>query len=232
MANHLDPLDVTRPPGSNPYASPITLDLDHFNQDNAKTTSNGVQQTHNSDGSITFDFDPKTPEPDDKNDFYRNLADDIDEGELQRIATEILEGVEIDIQSRKEWLETRARGVELLGFKLEIPTGEVVADGGVSKVRHPILADMVLRFQANARGELLPAGGPVKVRNDNTLGPKLPVPQAPPQTPPPGPPPQIGHNGGPPMGNPMQGPSAGSPVGAGGPGAPPPGPPPGPPSLA
>ena len=225
MANHLDPLNVTQPPGGNPFASPITLDLDHFNGDDQSKTANGVQQTKHSDGSITFDFAPKSAEnEDDKNDFYRNLADDIDDGELQRIATEILEGVEIDIQSRKDWLETRARGIELLGFKLEIPTGEVSTDGGISKVRHPLLADTVLRFQANARGELLPAGGPVKVRNDNTLGPKQPVPQAPP-APPPGPPPQMGHNGGPPMANPQQ-PPAGMPA----PGAPPPPAPPGPPA--
>lgn len=201
---NLDPINLTPPPGQNPFAAPSVVDISQ--QDNTPTMSNGVKQIKNADGSITFDFAPKSSAEDNGNDFYRNLAEEIDEAELDRMASEILDGIQIDIQSRKEWLETRARGIELLGFKLEIPSGDVGAEG-ISKVRHPILADAVLRFQANARGELLPAGGPVKVRNDTTLGPKSPMaPPAPP--PPPTPtqgaaPPQMGHNGGPPMGSPL-----------------------------
>jgi hypothetical protein len=208
---NLDPIDVTGSPPSNPFSKPQTVELNQ--PDNVVSMNGGVQQVKNPDGSVTFDFSPKVaPSEDDKDDFYRNLADDIEEGELDRISAELLDGIQIDIQSRREWLDTGARGIELLGFKLEIPTGEATGEG-ISKVRHPLLADAVLRFQANARGELLPSGGPVKVRNDTTLGPKSPLQQTPPPQPPPQPP-QMGHNGGPPMGGPgaaPPGPSAGGP---------------------
>jgi hypothetical protein len=67
-------------------------------------------------------------------------------------------------------LEDRAQGIKLLGLKIEIPGIQGTGDGapveGMSKVRHPLLLEAVLRFQANARSELLPVDGPVKVRND------------------------------------------------------------------
>jgi hypothetical protein len=220
--SNLDPIDVSGPaPGVNPFSKPQSFELDQ--PDNVVSINNGVQQTKNPDGSLTVDFSPKNATDPKNNDFYRNLADEIEEVELERIASDLLDGISIDLQSRSEWLATRARGIELFGFKLEIPTGEATGDG-ISKVRHPILADAVLRFQANARGELLPAGGPVKIRNDSTLGPKQPIQQ----TPPPAPPPQMGHNGGPPMGgpsappmaNPMAAPQAQAPQ-APAPGAPP-----------
>src|SRR5882724_2440239 len=214
---NLDPIDVTGSPPSNPFSKPQTVELNQ--PDNVVSMNGGVQQVKNPDGSVTFDFNPKvTPSEDDKDDFYRNLADDIEDSELDRIAAELLDGIQIDIQSRREWLDTGARGIELLGFKLEIPTGEATGEG-ISKVRHPLLADAVLRFQANARGELLPSGGPVKVRNDTTLGPKSPLQQTPPPQPPPQPP-QMGHNDGPPLSGPA---APGSPAG---------GPPPQPPTMA
>jgi len=199
---NLDPIDVSGAQigANNPFSKPETIELNQ--PDNVVSMNSGVKQVKNPDGSVTFDFNPKVSAPeDDDNDFYRNLADDIDETELARISSELLDGIQIDLQSRSEWLQTRARGIELLGFKLEIPSGEATGEG-ISKVRHPLLADATLRFQANARGELLPSGGPVKVRNDTTLGPKSPLKQTPPPAPPPQQPPQMGHNGGPPLNGP------------------------------
>lgn len=201
---NIDPIDVSgQLPGENPFSKPQSFEI---NQSDNVVSLDGVQRTHNPDGSLTIDFAPKKLEAEDEdNDFYRNLADEIDEGELERISSDLLDGISIDIQSRSEWMTTRAQGIQMFGFKLEIPSGEAT-EGGVSKVRHPILADAILRFQANARGELLPAEGPVKVRNDSTMPPKAPInPPAPPM------PPQMGHNGGPPMGNPALGSPAGAP---------------------
>ena len=56
-------------------------------------------------------------------------------------------------------------GVDLLGVKLEEPRSEP-GEEGISVIRHPLLLESILRFQANARGEMLPADGPVKVAND------------------------------------------------------------------
>jgi hypothetical protein len=103
--------------------------------------------------------------------WFDNLVDQISEGELSRISEELLKGINDDLDSRKEWIEDRAQGIKLLGLRIELPGISGAADGapveGMSKVRHPLLLEAVLRFQANARSELLPTDGPVKVREDN-----------------------------------------------------------------
>jgi hypothetical protein len=103
--------------------------------------------------------------------WFGNLIDEIDESELNRITDDLLRGVDLDLESRREWVEDRALGIKLLGLKIELPNVQGASDGapveGMSKVRHPLLLEAVLRFQANARSELLPTDGPVKIRNDD-----------------------------------------------------------------
>ena len=103
--------------------------------------------------------------------WFRNLVEEIDDGTLAGIADDLMRGISDDLQSRKEWVEERAQGIKLLGLKIEIPNVQGTADGapveGMSKVRHPLLLEAVLRFQANARSEMLPTDGPVKIRNDH-----------------------------------------------------------------
>lgn len=126
------------------------------------------------DGSVTVSLDGKpietAGERKDTESWFRNLVDDIDGGELTRIAEELMRGVDDDITSRNDWVEDRAQGLKLLGLRIELPNVQGGADGapveGMSRVRHPLLLEAVLRFQANARSELLPTDGPVKVRND------------------------------------------------------------------
>jgi len=105
-----------------------------------------------------------------------NLAKYIDPTELARICDELLNGIDSDLQTRQEWLERRASGVKHLALKIENPRSPSVdadtAVEGQATIRTPIMLDAVLRFQANARGELLPAGGPVKMTNDTV--PKTP----------------------------------------------------------
>ena len=188
--------------------APAEIDLDEgtsaitFDED-------GVARIENSDGSVTFDENPdrNTAEVD-ENDFYRNLANDIGDEELSRIASELLTGIELDLQSRSEWLQSRATGIRLLGLKIEEPRGDMGTSSapleGMSTIRHPLLLEATIRFQATARGEFLPATGPVKVRNDLPLKPEPPAPPpgAPPM-PPPAPSPMIGHNNPPPEGQEM-----------------------------
>ena len=110
--------------------------------------------------------------------WHENLAEEMDENALSEIAHCLIKGIEEDIDSRKEWIEDRAQGLRLLGLKIEIPGQQGTADGapveGMSRIRHPLLLESVLRFQANARAELLPTDGPVKVRVDsNQDGPEM-----------------------------------------------------------
>jgi hypothetical protein len=202
------------PDKENPFKTSSTVDIGPNGSENSKSMlDGGVEKTENPDGSATFDFAPKIQPKSSKKAWFDNIAEDIDKGELSRIASDLLAGIELDDQSRKDWLETRARGIALLGLKLNQPQGEATSEG-VSRVQHPLLLEATLRFQANARGELLPASGPVKVRNDATVAPKPPAP--PPMPPPPMPP-----MGGPPPAPPMGG--MPQPSGAAMPQPPPPG---------
>ena len=133
-----------------------------------------VLRIEHEDGSVTVSLDGKPidgPGARERGGWFDNLVDDIDSAELSRIADTLLRGIEDDIESRRDWIEDRATGINLLGLKVEIPGVQGAADGapveGMSKVRHPLLLEAVLRFQANARSELLPTDGPVKIRNDN-----------------------------------------------------------------
>lgn len=144
--------------------------------DKEQPDANGnVLTIEHSDGSITVSLDGKDLSGKGSNSanrkWFDNLANDIPEGELTSIAEELLKGIEEDLESRREWIEDRTKGIQLLGLKIETPGLQGSADGapveGMSRVRHPLLLEAVLRFQANARSELLPTDGPVKIRNDD-----------------------------------------------------------------
>jgi hypothetical protein len=140
--------------------------------------SGNILRIDHADGSISVSLDGK-PIGSAKEDrgpegWFDNLAEDIEDGELSRISEELLRGIQSDIDSRRDWIEDRAQGLRLLGLKIEIPGLQGAADGapveGMSKVRHPLLLEAVLRFQANTRSELLPTDGPVKIRDDSNNG--------------------------------------------------------------
>ena len=137
-------------------------------------TSGNVVSIKHGDGSVTVSLDgkPIVPKSKDKGNWFRNLTDAIDPNEKARIVDDLLRAIEDDFKSRDEWMEDRAQGIRLLGFKIEAPGVQGSADGapieGMSRVRHPLLQEAVLRFQANARSELLPTDGPVKIRDDST----------------------------------------------------------------
>jgi len=141
-------------------------------------TSNAIT-IESDDGSVLISLDGRPVEEETEAEraaeWFRNLVDEIDQGELGQIADDLLRGVEDDLDSRNEWIEDRAQGLKLLGLKVEIPGLQGATDGapveGMSRVRHPLLLEAVLRFQANARSELLPTDGPVKVKNSALASP-------------------------------------------------------------
>jgi hypothetical protein len=103
--------------------------------------------------------------------FDENLAEHIDSMELTRIAEMLLEGIDQDNQSREEWLATRDEGIDLLGLKIERPrsgpgggtTGTPLQ--GMATAKDTTLLEAVVRGQANAIGEFLPASGPAKIED-------------------------------------------------------------------
>lgn len=93
--------------------------------------------------------------------FDANLAEYMDDQDLQSIGIEILENYYNDRASREDWEQSYVKGLDLLGFKEEQKTEPF---RGASGVVHPMLAESAVQFQAQAYKELLPAGGPVKTQ--------------------------------------------------------------------
>ena len=91
--------------------------------------------------------------------FYKNLADDMDEGTLNSIAGDLLEAFDGDTASRKDWLQTYIDGLELLGLRIEQRTEPW---SGACGVFHPLLSEALVKFQAETIMETFPPSGPVK----------------------------------------------------------------------
>jgi hypothetical protein len=94
-------------------------------------------------------------------DFYANLAGVLDPDELSRIARNVSALFEADKGSRSDWEQMYAKGLDLLGLRLEERTKPF---RGASGVTHPMLTEAIVQFQAQAFKELLPAGGPVRTQ--------------------------------------------------------------------
>lgn len=143
-----------------------------------KLTKDGWLTTELPGGALLIDISGgKSRKKGGSNKHDANLAEFLDTYDLSKIASDLLDGINADLESRKEWIRTRGDGIKHLALKLENPRSPSAdADSAVegqSTVRSPILLDAVMRFQANARGELLPSAGPVKVRNDETSRMKM-----------------------------------------------------------
>lgn len=91
--------------------------------------------------------------------FDANLADFMSEGELQKLAGDLVELIEADINSRKEWVETYVKGLEVLGMRYEERTEPW---DGACGVFSTLLTEAAVRFQSETIIETFPAAGPVK----------------------------------------------------------------------
>jgi len=167
-------LDQPQPEGASPDEDVMVEVEDGHDKPETDDRGNIIRIEHD-DGSISISLDGRPVEgasdAEKAQDWFSNLVDDIDQSELSAISEDLLRGIADDLESRQEWIEDRAQGLKLLGLKVEIPGLQGAADGapveGMSRVRHPLLLEAVLRFQANARSEMLPTDGPVKVRDDS-----------------------------------------------------------------
>lgn len=120
----------------------------------------GALVVESPDGGVEIDFDPETADPMlGAEEHEANLAEFMEDRDLASLATQLMAGVAEDKESRSDWETTMQRGIELLGLKIEDRT---VPFNGACGVYDPLMAEAVIRWQAVARGELMPAGGPVK----------------------------------------------------------------------
>jgi len=110
------------------------------------------------DGSVEINFNPNAVNQPGGEGHFDNLADLLPDDVLGRLGSELNESYSQYKNSRKDWEDTYTRGLDLLGFKYENPTQPFQ---GASGATHPVLAEAVTQFQAQAYKELLPATGPV-----------------------------------------------------------------------
>ena len=105
---------------------------------------------------ISLEKEPETAE-----DFDANLAEYMDDGELQSLASELVALVDADINSRKDWADMYVKGLEVLGMKYEERAEPWM---GACGVYSPILTEAAIRFQSEMITETFPAQGPVKTQ--------------------------------------------------------------------
>ena len=121
------------------------------------------------DGGMIIDFEGSLTEELVGPEHDANLADFIDEAVLQSMASELVEDFESDRESRRDWARAYVKGLDLLGMKIEERSQPWQ---GASGVFHPVLTEAVVRFQAQAMGELFPASGPVRTKIMGKLTPE------------------------------------------------------------
>jgi hypothetical protein len=99
--------------------------------------------------------------PGEGEDFYENIAEEMDENTLQSLGTELLDDIQRDRDSRKDWETAYKEGLTLLGLKYEERTEPW---NGACGVFHPMITEAVVRFQSETIMETFPAQGPVKTK--------------------------------------------------------------------
>ena len=118
-----------------------------------------VEVVPEEDGGAIIDFEPGAINIPGTENHFDNLADILPEDILEPIGNEMVQNYMDYKASRKEWENSYKTGLDLLGFKYENRTEPFQ---GASGATHPVLAEAVTQFQAQAYKELLPADGPVR----------------------------------------------------------------------
>jgi len=108
-------------------------------------------------GGMTIEIDPDEEE----DDFSNNLAEEMTEGDLSALSGELVGHYTMDEDARKDWIDAYAEGIDLLGMKVEERTEPWP---GACAVHHPLLAEALVKFQAETMMETFPAAGPVKTQ--------------------------------------------------------------------
>ena len=116
------------------------------------------------DGGVTVDFSEETVEmeaSEEISEWYGDISEILDDGELDSIASDVIENFQSDKDSRADWESMFESGFDLLGLKLE--QGSEPFEGACTAV-HPLLIESAVKFQSKASGELFPSIGPIKTQ--------------------------------------------------------------------
>ena len=126
----------------------------------SEVTPDGAEVIMDEEGGAEINFDPMSQQQMTE-DHFANLADLLPDDILGRMGADLNENYMQYKTSRKEWEDTYIKGLDLLGFKYVNPTQPFQ---GASGATHPVLAEAVTQFQAQAYKELLPSMGPVRTQ--------------------------------------------------------------------
>jgi hypothetical protein len=112
----------------------------------------------------TVDFNPGASRmsQDDSDEHSANIMGDLDRQELADLANTVIEWVDVDLESRKDWEQRMEQAMELMGLN-NIP-GEELPFDGASAVTYPLIGEAVVQFQSRAIEEVFPSEGPVKTK--------------------------------------------------------------------
>jgi len=129
--------------------------------ENVEELKGPVEVIPEEDGGATIDYDPGAINTSGSESHFDNLADILPEDAVEPIGNEMVQNYMDYKSSRKEWESAYTTGLDLLGFKYENRTEPFQ---GASGATHPVLAEAVTQFQAQAYKELLPSDGPVRTQ--------------------------------------------------------------------
>jgi hypothetical protein len=136
-----------------------TQGVDQTIQEPELMSTDGAQITQMEDGGAEISFDPQAEAMQGGQEHDANLAEFLDDKILGEIGSDLQEKYTDYKSSRQDWEQTYIKGLDLLGFTYKTRTQPFRNASGVT---HPVLAEAVTQFQAQAYKELLPAGGPVR----------------------------------------------------------------------
>ena len=140
--------------------SPDEIDV-AIEEDNATQEDGSPELQENEDGSVDINFAPGAVNPGEDEGHFSNLAELLPDDVLSPIGHELYDNYSDYKSSRKDWEQSYIKGLDLLGFKYEETTEPFK---GASGATHPVLAEAITQFQAQAYKELLPADGPVRTQ--------------------------------------------------------------------
>ena len=154
-------IDKSLPNTKTTIEIPGQTEIEQTIQEEIQPTDSPVEINMSEDGGAEISFDPSVASMPGGEDHYANLAEFLDESILTDIGSELDEKYNDYRSSRQDWEMAYTNGLDLLGFKYEKRTEPFK---GASGVTHPVLAESVTQFQAQAYKELLPADGPVRTQ--------------------------------------------------------------------
>jgi hypothetical protein len=149
MANNIDKASYQAPLGLQELDAP-DLEIEIENPDMVTLD----------DGSVEITIEPEDDEGAEGS-FDENLAEVLEDNVLSSLSSDLLANFDADVASRKDWVDTYIKGLELLGLKYEERSEPWE---GACGVFHPLLNEAAIKFQSEAIMETFPSSGPVKTQ--------------------------------------------------------------------